>query len=100
MRFLRALIRGVRECQGFYTRNQEIVDILAKATKIDPQMIAEAVPYGFDPDLNISKYLDSIRLQERQHMKDGRIDYKDPVPMDRMVDASLVHKAAASLLTH
>jgi hypothetical protein len=94
------LIRGVRECQGFYTKNPEIVGILAKATHIEPDMISESVPYGFDPDLNISKYLDSIRRQERQHMKDGRIDYKDPVPMDHIVDASLVHKAALSLLTH
>ena len=100
VRFLRAMIRGVRECQGFYTRNPEMVAILAKATNIDPQMIMDSVPYGFDPDLNISKYVDSIRRQERQHMKDGRIDYKDPVPMDHIVDASLVHKAALSLLTH
>ncbi len=32
-------------------------------------------------------------------MKDGRLNYDKPVPMDQMVDASLVHKAAASLLS-
>lgn len=100
VRFLRALIRGVRECQGFYTQNPEIVSILAKATHIAPETIMASVAYGFDPDLNISKYVDSIRRQERQHMKDGRINYKDPVPMDHMVDATLVHKAAASLIKH
>jgi NitT/TauT family transport system substrate-binding protein len=100
VRFLRALIRGVRECQGFYTKNPQIVAILAKATHIAPETIEAAVPYGFDPDLDIGKYLDSIRRQERQHMKDGRINYKDPVPMDHMVNVDLVHKAAVSLIKH
>jgi len=100
VRFLRALIRGVRECQGFYTKNPEIVGFMAKATHIAPETIEAAVPYGFDPDLDIGKYLDSIRRQERQHMKDGRINYKDPVPMDHMVNVALVHKAAASLIKH
>ncbi len=100
VRFLRALIRGVRHCQGFYTKDPEMVRILSGATKIPPETIMATVPYGFDPDLNISKYVDSIRRQERQHMKDGRLNYKDPIPMDQMVDATLVHKAAASLVKH
>jgi NitT/TauT family transport system substrate-binding protein len=100
VRFLRALIRGVRVCQGFYTRDPAMVEILAKATHIAPETIAAAVPYGFDPDLDIGKYLDSIRRQERQHMKDGRINYKEPLPMDHMVNVDLVHKAAASLIKH
>jgi hypothetical protein len=44
-----------------------------------------------------AKYESSIRRQETQHMKDGRITYTPPLAMERMVDASLVPKAAESL---
>ncbi len=30
-------------------------------------------------------------------MMNGRLNYKTPLPMDRLIDASLIHKAAASL---
>ncbi len=56
VRFLRAMIRGAREAQGFYTRDPAIVAMLAKATKIAPETIMAAVPFGFDPDLDIAKY--------------------------------------------
>ncbi len=95
-RFLRAMIRGARDAIG-YDKKPDIIDILAKATKIAPPVVAAAFPYGFDPDLDIAKYESSIRRQERQHGKDGRLNYQTPLAMDRMVDASLVHQAAASL---
>ncbi len=98
VRFLRAMIRGARLVQGFYTKDPAVVDMLAKGTGIAPETIMASVPYGFDPDLDIAKHLDSIRRQEAVHMKDGRLNYTTPVPMDHMVDASFVHKAAASLL--
>ncbi len=95
-RFLRAMIRGARDAIGYRTK-PAIVDIIAQATKIKPEIIVAAYPYGWDPDLDIGKYEDSIRRQERQHMKDGRLTYKEPIAMDRMVSADLVHRAAASL---
>ena len=94
--FLRAMIRGARESLD-YRQKPEIIEILANATKIKPEIITAAYPYGFDRDLDIAKYADSIRRQEHQHMKDGRLDYTIPIAMDRMVDAGPVHRAAASL---
>ena len=96
VRFLRAMIRGAREAID-YPAKPEIVALLAKATKLAPDIVATAYAYRFDPDLDIAKYEASIRRQESRHMKDGRLNYTAPVPMDRMVDASLVHRAAASL---
>ena len=96
MRFLRAMIRGARDAID-YRSKPEIVNILANATKIKPEIIVAAYPYGWDPDLDATKYEDSIRRQERQHMKDGRLNYTAPIAMDRMVSDELVHRAAASL---
>lgn len=96
VRFLRAMIRGARDSLN-YRANPEIVAILAQATKIAPETVAASFPFGFDPDLDIAKYEDSIRRQERRHLADGRLNYTVPVAMDRMVDATLVHRAASSL---
>ncbi|HUK59016.1 MAG TPA: ABC transporter substrate-binding protein [Stellaceae bacterium] len=95
-RFLRAMIRGARDAID-YRAKPDIVAIIAAATKIKPEIIVAAYPYGWDPDLDIAKYEDSIRRQERQHLKDGRLTYTQPIAMDRMVAADLVHRAAASL---
>ncbi len=95
-RFLRAMIRGARDAIGYRTK-PDIVAIIAAATKIRPDIIVAAYPYGWDPDLDIAKYEDSIRRQERQHMKDGRLTYAQPIAMDRMVAPDLVRRAAARL---
>ncbi len=95
-RFLRAMIRGTREAIG-YGQKPAVVKILVDATKIAPDVVTGSYPYGFDPDLDIAKYEDSIRRQERQHLKDGRLTYIAPIAMEKMVDARLVHEAAASL---
>lgn len=97
LRFLRAVIRGAREAQGFYNKDPDMVALLAKSTGIKAETIAASVPYAFDPDLDIARYADSLRRQESQHMKDGRLVYKAPLPMDKVMDAALVHQAAASL---
>ena len=96
VRFLRAMIRGTRDSID-YRRKPEIVDILAKDVKLAPDIVIAAYPYGFDPDMDIAKYEDSIRRQETVHGRDGRLNYTTPVAMDKMVDATLVHRAAASL---
>jgi ABC-type nitrate/sulfonate/bicarbonate transport system substrate-binding protein len=96
-RFLRAVIRGAREAQGDYLHRPEIVDILSKSIKLAPEVISSTFPYQFDPDLDIAKYIDSIKRQERQHMKDGRLSYSEPLDMTKVVDATLVHRAAKSL---
>jgi ABC-type nitrate/sulfonate/bicarbonate transport system substrate-binding protein len=96
VRFLRAMIRGTRDSID-YRQKPGIVDILAKDVKLAPDIVMAAYPYGFDSDMDIAKYEDSIRRQESVHMKDGRLNYTAPVAMDRMVDATLVHRAAASL---
>ena len=95
-RFLRAMIRGTREAID-YRKKPEIVDIIAKNVKLAPDIILAAYPYGFDANMDIAKYELSIRRQEARHMKDGRLNYATPVAMERMVDAALVHRAAASL---
>ena len=96
LRFLRALIRGTRDAID-YRSKPEIVAIVAKAVKLAPEIVMAAYPYGFDRDMNIAKYEASIRRQESRHMRDGRLNYTAPVAMERMIDATLVHQAAATI---
>jgi len=97
VRFLRAVIRGARETQGDYLHNAEIVAILSKSIKLAPEVISSTYPYQFDPNLDIAKYVESVKRQERQHMKDGRLSYSEPLDLSKVVDATLVHQAANSL---
>jgi NitT/TauT family transport system substrate-binding protein len=95
-RFLRALVQGAKETQGAYTKNPEIAALIAKGTGLKLEDIQESYAFAFDPHLDINNFRDSIRRQEAQHMKDGRLDYTTPVPMEKMIDATLIKKAMAS----
>ncbi len=96
VRFLRAVLRGVRETEDDYNKNPEIAQIVAKATKLKLEDIQGSIAFAFDPHLDIDNFRDSIRRQEAAHMKDGRLDYKSPVAMDKMVDDTPLKKAIAS----
>jgi len=96
-RFLRAIVRAARETQGNYNKNPELGALLAHATMLKPEAVEKSVATAFDRDLDIAKFEASVRHQETVYMKIGRLDYATPLPMDRMVDASLVHQAAASM---
>lgn len=97
VRFLRALLLGARETQGAYYQNPKIAALLGKALKMKPSIIMASHPFAFDPGLDIGKFADSIRHQEAIDMRNHRLNYKTPLPMDKLIDASLVEKAATSL---
>jgi NitT/TauT family transport system substrate-binding protein len=97
VRFLRALVRGAHETQGSFAKDPKMAALLAKASGLNQQSIENAVAFAFDPNLDIEKYVDSLRRQEQVHMKNGRLNYTTPLDLAKVVDASLVHKAAASL---
>ncbi|HUZ72963.1 MAG TPA: ABC transporter substrate-binding protein [Stellaceae bacterium] len=92
-RFLRALLRGARETQAGYTKNPATAALLAKATGLKLTDIEASIPFAFDPHLDIVRFEPSIRRQETQHGKDGRLNYKGHVPMDKMIDPSLLKAA-------
>ena len=97
MRFLRPILRAARETQGDYGKNPELGALLAKATGLQPEAVRQSTAALFDPDLDIAKFENSLRRQEQVYRTIGRLDYTTPLRMDRLVDASLVHQAAASL---
>ena len=97
VRFLRALVRGARETQGPYNKDPKLAALLAKASKLNQDSIMNCVPFAFDPNLDIDKYIDSLRRQEAVHMQNGRLNYATPLDLSKLVDASLVHEAAAGI---
>jgi NitT/TauT family transport system substrate-binding protein len=97
VRFLRAIVRAARQTQGDFTKKPDLVAALATQLKLTPEAVRDSVASFFDPNLDITKYEASIQRQELVYIKIGRLHYSTPLPMDRLVDATLVHKAAASL---
>ena len=97
IRFLRAMLRAAHETQGNYSKNPELSALLAKATKLKPEAVRESTAAEFDPNLDITKFEDSLRRQEQVYMKIGRLNYSTPLQVNRLVDDTLVHEAAASL---
>lgn len=95
--FMRALIRGARDAQGDYSKDPAIAGIIAKQTDLKLADVENSAPYLFDPNLDISKYEDSLRSQETVDRGNGRLNYSDPISFDKVIDATLVHQAAAEV---
>ncbi|HEY1503974.1 MAG TPA: ABC transporter substrate-binding protein [Stellaceae bacterium] len=95
--FMRALIRGARDAQGLYNKDATIAGMIAKQTDLKLEDVEDSAPYLFDPNLDISKYEAKLRDEEATHRKNGRLNYTEPLSFDKVIDASLVHKAAAEV---
>jgi ABC-type nitrate/sulfonate/bicarbonate transport system substrate-binding protein len=95
--FLRGLIRGARDAQGPYNKDPAIAAMIAEQTGLKLEDVENSAPYLFDRNLDISKYEAKLRDEEATHRKNGRLNYTEPLSFDKVIDASLVHKAAAEV---
>jgi len=95
--FMRAMLRGARDAQGPYLKDPAIAASIAKQTGIKLEAIERSVPYAIDPDLDIAKFVAGLKRQEAVHRSNGRLNYAGELDFANVVDASLVHEAAASL---
>lgn len=95
--FMRALIRGARDAQGPYNKDPAIAGMIATQTGLKIEDVEDSAPYLFDRNLDISKYEAKLRDEEATHRKNGRLNYTEPLSFDKVIDASLVHKAAAEV---
>ena len=95
--FLRAMVRGARDLQGAYLKDPAIAEAIAKQTDLKIEVIERATPYTIDPNLDIAKFESQLRDQETVHREHGELRYQGQLSFDNVIDASLVHQAAASL---
>lgn len=95
--FTRALIRGARDAQGDFSKNPEIAAMIAKQTDLKLDDVENSAPYVFDPNLDISKFEQKLRDEETVDRANGRLNYTEPLAFDKVIDAKLVHEAAAQV---
>ncbi len=95
--FTRALVRAARDLQGPYNKNPEMASIIAQAMGLKVEAVEDCNAYAFDPNLDIVKYENLLRGEEAVHRKNGRLNYAQPLAFDKVIDAKLVHEAAAGV---
>ena len=95
--FMRALIRGARDAKEGYNKDPVLAKMIADQTGLTPKIVEDSAPYAFDRDLDITKYEAKLRDEEATHRRGGRLNYTEPLAFDKVIDASLVHKAAAEV---
>ena len=95
---MRGLIRGARDAQGPLQQGPgDRRDDRKEQTGLKLERVEESAPYLVDPNLDISKYEAKLRDEEATHRKNGRLSYTEPLSFNKVIDASLVHKAAAEV---
>lgn len=95
--FMRALVRGARDAQGEYSKKPELAAMIAKETGLQLDAVEQSTPYVVDPDLDITKYETKLRAEEAIDRKNGRLTYDQPLDFAKVIDAALVHQAAAQV---
>jgi NitT/TauT family transport system substrate-binding protein len=95
--FMRALVRGARDARGPYLKDPVIAASIAKQTGLAVEAVERSTPYVIDPNLDIAKFETGLRREEAVHRQNGRITFKGELSYKDVIDASIVHQAAASL---
>jgi NitT/TauT family transport system substrate-binding protein len=95
--FLRALVRGARDAQGEYLKDPKVAASIAEQTGLKVEAVEASTPYAIDPNLDIARFEDGLRDQEKVHRENGRLNYTGDLDFGSVIDPSLVHQAAASV---
>lgn len=94
-RFTIALMEGTRAIQGLAYFSDQNMTVWNQYTGVRTTIIRGGEPLLYPPELPIAR--ESIIKQERVHRELGYTDYRDPVPLERMIDESFARKALAAL---
>jgi NitT/TauT family transport system substrate-binding protein len=82
--FVVGLMRAARDLQGAAAKSDEHVRILAQYTHLSPDVLRASAFNTWDPDLRIQG--DDLLDQQRVHIQNGRTEFIEPLPLDRLVD--------------
>jgi len=94
---IRAVMKATRDLvrAGQYT--DEFINIFLKYYKIDRAKLVKIDLYDFDPNLNLTAQEQTLREMERVFRKNGQIEYKQALPMEKLIEPSFVNAALQKL---
>jgi ABC-type nitrate/sulfonate/bicarbonate transport system substrate-binding protein len=93
--FAVAWVRALRDLQGDNWTRDDVVQIIAQYTHLDPGVVrASAAPY-YDPDGRVN--VDSIMEQQQFYIQRGSTTYRDPLDVGVFVDNSFLDYAVQQL---
>ena len=94
-RFAVAWVRALRDLQGDNWTRDDVVQIIAQYTRLEPAVVrASAAPY-YDPDGRVN--VDSIMEQQQFFIQRGSTTYRDPLDVRNFVDNSFLDYAVQQL---
>lgn len=94
--FMTAYMRGVRVYNDAFVKGidlDKVIDIMARHSETDPEVIRSSFPAGLDPNQEIN--LDTINEMQEFFVEQGFLDAV--VPLDTLVDTSFAEAAVAEL---
>lgn len=93
VRAMKALIRAAKDLQPDNWKSDANIEILSRNLKLPPETIRTiAFPY-YEPNLTVSKYIDSMQRQAEMHLKNKRIGPEAVVGVAGLIDESFVTEA-------
>lgn len=97
-RFMVAYLKGARYFndafdKGDATKKQDVIDIVAKGTKLDPALLARVIFPGIDPNGKLG--VDSLNAAQQYFVAKG--SQTKPIDMNKIVDASFADQAVKQL---
>jgi NitT/TauT family transport system substrate-binding protein len=99
VRFLQAIIGGIRDLAGDGWKKPANVTIMTKYMHLDPAVLLASVFTDFDPTLDIDHRFASLEHQETVHRALGYLTYPTALKRDQMIDPTLAREAVATMPT-
>ncbi len=94
-RFVLALMQAARAMQGDDYLSEENVQAYLAYVNTTPEALQKGVPVIYDPDQKIE--LEGLADVERVHRENGRLEYQNPLDINKVVDLRFVEWALSVL---
>ncbi|MGM7700065.1 ABC transporter substrate-binding protein [Microbacterium sp. A84] len=90
--FLKAMECATEPLQGDYRKNPDVVAALSEGLKVPEDTITDGALYYFDPALTLNEStFDGMQKMFADY--GGLLTYKDPLPIDKLVDREILADA-------
>ncbi len=94
-RFMVGYLRALRDLKRADYKDPGDAAIIAKYTKLAPEVVLRVVPSFLDGDARIN--VAHLDLQQRYYAERGYLNYKDPLDINRFVDTTWLDAAIQQL---
>lgn len=96
-KFAVAWLKGTRDVEGKKFFNDDVINMVSKATSSPVADVRKSQLYYFDPNIPMARAADGLMEHQNLWLKRGYLNYKEPIDLRSMIDTTFADHALKEL---